>query len=56
MGLTGLNRFKPGTIWFMPAGDINAFNFSQFKPVANPGLFAKNSHDLTWCLTQRDFQ
>ena len=30
--LTGLNRFKPGKIEFMPASGINALNFSQFKP------------------------
>ena len=30
--LTGLNRFKPGKIEFMPANGIKLSNFSRFKP------------------------
>ena len=35
--LTGLNRFKPGKIEFMPASGINLSNFSRFKPWFKPG-------------------
>ena len=34
---TGLNRFKPSKIEFMPANGINALNFSRFKPWFKPG-------------------
>ena len=37
MVLTGLNRFKPGKIEFIPASGINALSFSRFKPWFKPG-------------------
>ena len=46
MPATGFNRFKPGKIEFMPVSGINAFNFSRFKPLANPDLTSDLISDL----------